>query len=172
MKRHTVIQGEFAISSDPNTVLTTVLGSCVAACVFDPHAGVGGMNHFLLSEQEGERTNGRDRLYGSYLMEVLLNGLYKKHARKENIKVKLFGGAKLFRSSFDPGRKNAEFITRFMRDEGFNVIATSLGGNQARRIEFCPVDGRTRQKLMTETVEEKPFEQEIEKKSHGELELF
>lgn len=172
MKRQTVIQGEFAISNDPDTVLTTVLGSCVAACLFDPHAGVGGMNHFLLSEQEGDRTNGRDRLYGSYLMEVLINGLYKKHARKEHMKVKLFGGAKLFKSSFDPGRKNSEFITRFMRDEGFDVIATSLGGNQARRIEFCPVSGRTRQKLMTEQVPEQTFEQEIAKKPHGELELF
>lgn len=130
------------------------------------------MNHFLLSEQADGPANGRDRLYGSYLMEVLLNGLYKKNARKDHMQVKLFGGAKMFQSSFDPGKKNAEFITRFMRDEGFNVIATSLGGNQARRIEFCPVDGRTRQKLMAEQVQEKTFEQEIDKKPHGELELF
>ena len=130
------------------------------------------MNHFLLSEQAGAGANGRDRLYGSYLMELLLNGLYKKNARKENMKVKLFGGAKLFDSSFDPGRKNAEFITKFMQDEGFDVVASSLGGNQGRRIEFLPVSGRTRQKFMVDPVVEKTVSQEFEKNEYGELELF
>ncbi len=172
MKRHTVIQGDGVISDDPDMHLTTVLGSCVAACVYDPKAGVGGMNHFLLSEQEGDKDNGRDRLYGSYLMELLLNGLYKRGARRENLLAKVFGGAKMFDSRFDPGRRNADFITKFLHDEGLNIAASSLGGTSGRRIEFHPATGRTRQKLMIETVHELKVSTDLQETNHGELELF
>ena len=172
MKRHTVIQGDCFVTDDPDMLLTTVLGSCVAACVFDPQSGVGGMNHFLLSEQERDKDNGRDRLYGSYLMELLLNGLYKRGARKENLKVKLFGGAKMFDSRFDPGKRNSEFITKFMQDERLEVIASSLGGSCGRRIEFQPANGHTRQKMMIEAVEETKVVPDLKDNNHGELELF
>ena len=67
-KRITVIQGEYEISSDPEMVLTTVLGSCIAVCAYDPLAGIGGMNHFLLPEK-GEQDGGRrNTIFGSYLM--------------------------------------------------------------------------------------------------------
>lgn len=52
-RRIHVGQGEHLVTSDPNVVLSTVLGSCVAMCLRDPVAGVGGMNHFLLPEGAG-----------------------------------------------------------------------------------------------------------------------
>jgi len=153
-KRITVIQGEYEISSDPEMVLTTVLGSCIAVCAYDPLAGIGGMNHFLLPEK-GEQDGGRrNTIFGSYLMELLLNELYKNGARRERLQIKLFGGACMLNSCFDTGERNAEFILRFLADEKLPVMASSLGGLRGRRIEFFPVSGRSRQKFMAETKED------------------
>lgn len=77
-KRVHIIQGEYKVINDPNVVLTTILGSCVAACLRDPVAGVGGMNHFLLPGSANPGAGGGDATrYGVHLMELLINGLLK-----------------------------------------------------------------------------------------------
>src|SRR5262245_18951865 len=94
-RRVNVIQGEYNVSADPAVVFTTILGSCVAACIRDPIAGVGGINHFLLPvNSEGARTTDAER-YGVHLMELLVNGLMKNGARRDRLEAKLFGGAKM-----------------------------------------------------------------------------
>lgn len=145
-KRH-VIQGEHAVSSDSSMLMTTVLGSCVAACLHDPERGVGGMNHFLLAETaDGVRVNDEAMRYGAYAMEMLINDLMKQGARRERLEAKLFGGAKMIESLQDVGAANAAFARRFLRDEGIPTIAESLGGRRARRVEFWPATGRARQR--------------------------
>jgi chemotaxis protein CheD len=142
-----VIQGEHAVSADPDTLLTTVLGSCVAACLHDPVAGVGGMNHFLLAEtSDGARFRDEEMRYGAFAMEVLINDLMKLGARRDRLEAKLFGGAKLFDSLNDVGAANAAFARRFLEDEGIPIVASSLGGRRARRVEFWPGAGRARQR--------------------------
>lgn len=86
-----VVQGEHRVSSDPDVSLLTILGSCVAACLYDPLRGVGGMNHFLLADGDGEEA----MRYGAYAMEVLINDLLKLGASRERLQAKLFGGAKI-----------------------------------------------------------------------------
>ncbi len=82
-RRINIIQGEYKVSNDPNVVITTILGSCVAACIRDPAAGVGGMNHFLLpGSTEALAAGGDATRYGVHLMELLINGLLKQGARK------------------------------------------------------------------------------------------
>ena len=142
-----VIQGEPAVSASADALMTTVLGSCVAACLHDPVAGVGGMNHFLLAEtSDGARVEEEQMRYGAYAMEVLINGLMKLGARRERLEAKLFGGAKLFDQLTDVGAANASFARRFLQDEGIPVVAASLGGRRARRVEFWPGSGRARQR--------------------------
>ena len=94
-KRLHVVQGEFAVTEDPDVMMGTILGSCVSACMRDPVAGVGGMNHFLLPG-ERETTDGgpQSMRYGVQSMELLLNALYRMGARRERLEVKLFGGAR------------------------------------------------------------------------------
>ncbi len=76
VRRVHIIQGEFKVLNDPNAVLSTILGSCVAACLRDPVAGIGGMNHFLLPGSAGSMASGGDATrYGVHLMELLINGL-------------------------------------------------------------------------------------------------
>jgi len=145
-KRH-VIQGEHAVSSDPDALLTTVLGSCVAACLHDPERGVGGMNHFLLADSaEGLRVQDEAMRYGAYAMEVLINDLMQRGARRERLEAKVFGGAKMIEALHDVGAANAAFARRFLHDEGIPIIAASLGGRRARRVEFWPASGRARQR--------------------------
>ena len=94
-KRVHIIQGEYKVVSDPDVVLSTILGSCVAACLRDPVAGVGGMNHFLLPGSGNASLGGGDATrYGVHLMELLINGLLKKGARRDRLEAKVFGGAK------------------------------------------------------------------------------
>ena len=144
-RRH-VVQGQFAVGDDPGEVLTTILGSCVAACAHDPQAQVGGMNHFLAP---GEEDDAPDSLrYGVQAMELLLNGLYRLGARRERLRVKLFGGAQLLGGLTDIGEQNARFAERFLRKEGIAMTGSSLGGDYARRLQFWPVSGRVRQMVL------------------------
>ena len=142
-KRH-VIQGEFHVTDEPDLMLTTILGSCVAACLRDPAAGVGGMNHFLLPGEPGA-----DGLrYGVQSMELLINGLLRMGARRERMEARLFGGARLIDGLTDVGLQNAAFAERFLRDEGVRFVGGSLRGDHARRVQFWPVAGRARQSLL------------------------
>jgi chemotaxis protein CheD len=142
----TVIQGGFEVGRQPDDVLTTILGSCVATCLHDPVAGVGGLNHFLLPESKGsDRT---DQRYGLNLMELLINALLKSGARRERLEAKLFGGAEITRGLTNAGAVNGAFARRFLADEGIRCISESLGGNQARKLRFWPVSGRAQQMLL------------------------
>lgn len=142
-RRVHIVQGEYDVSRDPNVILTTLLGSCVAACIHDPVAGVGGLNHFLLPESEGG-DSGHMR-YGVHSMELLINGVLKLGARRDRLHVWLFGGAKLFDRLTDIGSKNADFAESFVKREELIPMGGSLRGTKARRIQFWPVAGRARQ---------------------------
>jgi chemotaxis protein CheD len=145
-KRTHVVQGQFAVSADPGEVLTTILGSCVAACLRDPVAGIGGMNHFLLP---GEIGRGGLR-YGVNAMELLINELLKLGARRDRLEAKIFGGARMVAGLSDIGCQNATFAESYFRDEGVQLLGGSTGGSQARRLQFWPVSGRTRQLFLSD----------------------
>jgi chemotaxis protein CheD len=143
-----VIQGQFYVTDEAQVVLSTLLGSCVAACIRDPVACVGGMNHFLLPGfDENSRSHEAER-YGVHLMELLVNGLLQKGARRERLEAKLFGGARTVEGLSDIGARNAAFAETFLKNEGINYIGGSLGGDNGRRVQFWPVSGRARQAVI------------------------
>lgn len=169
-----LIQGEYQVVSEPNVVLSTILGSCVAACLRDPAAGVGGMNHFLLPGGDASRRQEADR-YGVYLMELLINGLLKRGARRERIEAKLFGGARMLEGLSDIGAQNSAFAREFLANEGIRVLAENLGGTHGRRLEFFPVSGRARQILLPQNssvIEKSLVRRESKTENYGTLELF
>lgn len=170
-----VIQGESHVSADPSAMMTTILGSCVAACMFDQRAGVGGMNHFLLP---GDDNGGDEDLrYGVHAMELLINGLLRLGARRDNLRAKLFGGARMVAGLSDIGAKNAAFANEFLAREGLQCVGGSLGGDHARRIQFWPTTGRARQ-IYASVAPRQVFESELRGKAtkpaadSGDLELF
>jgi chemotaxis protein CheD len=149
-KRVHIIQGEYKVVTDPDVYLSTILGSCVAACLRDPVAGVGGMNHFLLPGSAAAMTSGGDATrYGVHLMELLINGLLKKGARRDRLEAKIFGGAKTIASFSNVGEQNAAFAVQFLKDEGIPIVGSSTGGDHGRKLEFWPISGRARQYPLT-----------------------
>ena len=155
-----IVQGEHYVTDDPEVVLTTILGSCVAACLRDPVAGVGGMNHFLLPGGDPSKAGADSVRYGVHAMELLVNALLSRGARRERLEAKLFGGARLITGLTDVGAMNATFAEEFLRREGLNHVGGSLRGDAGRRIQYWPVSGRARQVFLPKDTRE-VFAQEV-----------
>ncbi|HEY4198996.1 MAG TPA: hypothetical protein VGM83_00395 [Devosiaceae bacterium] len=141
----TIHQGDCAVSGELDLTYSTVLGSCVSACVRDRVASIGGMNHFLLAEQPG---GGRDQYgasarYGAFAMEQLLNMVLSRGTgRKANLDIKVFGGGNINTALNDVGARNVEFVRAFLANEGYELAGADVGGNYARRVLFKPHSGR------------------------------
>ncbi len=142
-----VLPGEFLVT-DRDVMLVTVLGSCVSACMRDPLAGVGGMNHFMLPDAEPESRSStwanESARYGSYAMEMLINELLKRGASRARLETKVFGGgAVLAGFTTNPvGQRNGEFVLRYLRDEGLPVSGQDLFEVFPRRVHYFPRSGR------------------------------
>jgi chemotaxis protein CheD len=141
-----VLPGEFFVSGE-DIVITTVLGSCVAACIWDRCARIGGMNHFMLPGDEGGRDadpGGLAGRYGVFAMEQLINALIKRGGRKANFEAKIFGGGQVLRNmtTINIGERNAQFVERFLRAEGIRIGARDLLDVHPRRVAFFPATGR------------------------------
>ncbi len=154
-KRRIVNHGEHAVSDDPEMTFSVVLGSCVAACLHDPFLKIGGANHILLPGDSRQTGYGEGKRYGAFLMESLLNDLFKMGAARERLQLKLFGGAQMFGTVNNPGSKNVEFALAYAANEGLNVVSSSLNGDCGRRIEYSPASGRVRQRFLKDAIEEK-----------------
>lgn len=152
MKRVAVLQGEVKVSSNPNLEMTTVLGSCVAICLYDETVQLGGMNHYLLST--GGEAGGQEKKYGFYAFECLLNGILKRGGSRMSLQGKVFGGASLGGSFGELGPHNATFALETLEREGIACVAQELGGSQARKLRFVPSTGEV--KLMRITRQEEP----------------
>lgn len=145
-----ILPGEYYVTCHDEAI-TTVLGSCVSACVRDPKRGVGGMNHFMLPvDSLTARNTWLDpavRLatrYGSYAMESLINDLLKVGAARERLEIKLFGGGRVLSSMTDVGARNIDFVHNFVRIEGLRIAAEDIGGMQPRKIVYFPAQGRVK----------------------------
>lgn len=151
-----IMPGEFFVDQE-DIVISTVLGSCVSACIWDRAARVGGMNHFMLpggqengSSSELTAASGR---YGVFAMEQLINELIKHGARKSNLEAKVFGGGAVLRkfSTLNVGERNAAFVLDFLKTEGIRVISQDLMDIYPRRVAFFPASGRALCKKLTST---------------------
>ncbi len=174
-----LFSGECYVTSEPGEMIATILGSCVSACIRDPIAGVGGMNHFLLpgssniSREESMR-------FGAFAMEQLINELLKIGGKKERFEVKVFGGGNVIESSAKIGDKNAIFVREYLKREGLRIHAEDLGGTLPRRIHYFPENGKIMMRKLKRKddlriiEEEKRFEVQAEHTAHdgGDVELF
>ena len=136
-----IIQGQFRISNRPDCVLTTLLGSCVAACVWDPVMQLGGMNHFLLPDGGQGSDSGR---YGSFAMDLLIGELIKRGANRSTMEAKVFGGGRVLAGmeALNVGERNAQFVRDYLRAENIPVLAADLNDTCPRKIAYFPTTGR------------------------------
>lgn len=132
--------------TDNGTALTTVLGSCVAACLHDAQAGVAGMNHFMLpnDSEEAPRSHADAMRYGVYAMNTLLKEVLRAGAKRERLHAKVFGGGAVLShmTTLNIGDRNAEFVLKFLREQGIPIAAQDLRGSHARRVCFMPSTGK------------------------------
>lgn len=154
-KRHQIyaaklLPGDYYVSIH-NELITTVLGSCISACIRDVKKGIGGMNHFMLPLGSESIHSGKEHLtsatrYGNFAMEMLINGILKQGGSKKNMEVKLFGGGKVLSSmsAMDIGLKNINFVHDYLELEGLKVVAEDTGGKFPRKVLFFPDTGRVR----------------------------
>lgn len=143
----TITQNEFAVSADPECILSSILGSCVATCLWDPVNAVGGMNHILVARSDAGAS--RCDAAGVNAMELLINALVRMGAQRANLNAKVFGGAKMITGLSDIGQLNAIFVLEFLEREGIPCIGKSLGGSSARQVRFFPTHGRALRKSVT-----------------------
>ena len=139
-----IAPGEYYVTSEPGDVVVTVLGSCVAACIRDPVAGVGGMNHFMLPESvDGVWGKAQASLrFGNFAMERLINDILVRGGRRERLEVKIVGGGNVLDNLVDVGQRNAIFVEEYLAAEGLSVVSRDLRGDMARRVHHLPADGR------------------------------
>jgi len=133
--------GEFYIAND-DLVISTLLGSCVSACIYDPVKCCGGLNHFMLPAGEYDQDIQRSARYGLFAMEQLINELMKHGCQRDDLEVKLTGGGHMIMGLTNIGQQNINFILQYIQDEGLKLTAQDLGGDQARRVAFFPKTGR------------------------------
>lgn len=142
-----ILPGEYYATAQ-DEVITTVLGSCVSACIHDPEAGVGGMNHFMLPEPSarsgrwGDTAAGRSARYGSDAMEQLVNTVLKAGGERGRLRVKIFGGGRVLAQMTDIGARNIDFVRQYVQTESLALIAEDVGGTQPRQVRFYPHSGR------------------------------
>lgn len=166
-------------------MITTVLGSCISACVHDSVTGVGGMNHFMLpsgddknSGWSGTDANTSNR-YGNFAMESLINDLMKMGGNRSRFTVKIFGGGKILESMTDVGSRNIDFIRSYLLSEGFRIDSEDVGDKFPRKVNYYPASGKVRIKklraLYSDDIakRESAFFNQIKKEQvGGEMELF
>ena len=175
-----ILPGEFYVTQE-NERIETVLGSCISACVRDPIAGVGGMNHFMLPIDKGSSStelSGANR-YGNYAVENLVNSILHNGGQKERLEFKLFGGGRIMKSMSNIGWYNIGFAFDYIYTEGFKIVSQDIGDIYPRKILYYPLTGRVRVRRLNAMHNQSLADQEnryihnIESKPvEGDVELF
>ncbi|NDU85139.1 MAG: chemoreceptor glutamine deamidase CheD [Ferrovum sp.] len=140
-----ILPGEYYVTSR-DMVLVTVLGSCVAACLWDRVSGMGGMNHFMLPDdlRDGGTPLSMAGRYGAYAMELMINRMLKAGARRNHLEAKVFGGGEVLRgfTTARIGERNAEFVLDYLKTENIPVTAQDLLDIYPRKVYFFPATGK------------------------------
>lgn len=142
-----VLPGEYFVDRQEILIMTT-LGSCIAACLWDRNARVGGLNHFMLPE--GSNDNGR---YGSFAMELLINEMIKHGATRSGMEAKVFGGGQVVAGidSLNVGERNTRFVLDYLKTERIPVVSKDVLDIYPRKVCFLPSTGNALVKRLAPT---------------------
>jgi len=133
-----ILPGEYFVDNEDLLVMTT-LGSCIAACIWDRNAKVGGMNHFMLPEGAGD--SGR---YGSFAMELLINEMMKRGATRMTMEAKIFGGGAVIggMNTINVGERNTAFVIDYLKTERIPIVSKDVLDIYPRKVCFLPHSGK------------------------------
>jgi len=178
--------GDYA-AVDDDTMLVTTLGSCVAACVWDESAGIGGMNHFMLPHSRNrDGSVGVPYLsyagsYGVNAMEMMINAVLLRGGDRRRLQAKIFGGAAVLKllNAYGIGQENAGFAKAYLQCERIPIASADLGGSFPRQIRFWPKNGEVLVRYLKQGLEdvdvvksETAYAQRLRRPRYGTVELF
>jgi chemotaxis protein CheD len=177
-----ILPGEYYATTE-DTVIVTVLGSCVAVCLRDPQKRIGGMNHFLLPNDGASNISSvsDSARYGVYAMELLINQMLKLGADRRRLEAKIFGGGNVLKgfTGFNVGERNAEFTLEYLSAEHIPVLASDLLDVYPRKVYFSPDTGvvnvRKIKSLHNSTIMDRESEYKMRIRGaskSGEIDLF
>jgi chemotaxis protein CheD len=132
--------GQLVAAAAP-TAITTVLGSCVAVCLYDPVAKVGGMNHFLLPLHVEREASPR---FGTVAVPQLVEAVVGAGASRGALVAKVFGGASVIAGMARGrrlGEENAALALRLLEEARIRVLDHDVGGGRGRKVVFFTDDG-------------------------------
>jgi chemotaxis protein CheD len=178
-----ILPGEYYVTN-ADLLLSTTLGSCIAACIRDKVSGIGGINHFMLPDMGTDNTvpASASARYGSYAMELLINELLKLGARRVNLEAKVFGGGNVLANMTVTrvGSRNTAFALDYLATEGIRIVGKDVLDEFPRKVYFFPKTGRALVKKLRATRNDTLFVREVDyakrissvKQVSGEVELF
>lgn len=138
-----LLPGDYYVSAHAE-ITSTVLGSCISACMRDVETGIGGMNHFMLPDtgNVAQASEAGAARYGRFAMEILIDGIVRLGGRRENLEVKLFGGGRIVDGMSDVGQRNIAFVRAYLEQAGLSPVAQDLGMHYPRKINYFTDTGR------------------------------
>jgi chemotaxis protein CheD len=146
-----ILPGQYYAAAGEGSI-STVLGSCVSTCLWDPVERIGGMNHFMLPGGPADAASpwAVSARFGVYAMEVLINRMVRLGADRRRFVAKVFGGARVVQAfeTLDVGAKNSEFVLEFLREEDIQVLAQDLQGVSPRKVHFFPATGKVQMRKL------------------------
>jgi len=175
-----ILPGEFYVTGH-NETITTILGSCISACVRDPKVGIGGMNHFMLpiSNSASSVESADAARYGNFAMEQMINDILRNGGKRENLEIKIFGGGRVMKGVTDVGKKNISFVKEYIELEKLKLLAEDVGGQYPRKVMYHPKTGKVQMKKLinqhndtVETRDESYFDKITHQENTGCIELF
>ena len=166
MKTIKIGPGEHYVTRHPDELIVTVLGSCIAACIRDPLAKVGGMNHFMLPASESGAWGqvSATLRYGNFAMERLINDILCRGGQRNRLEIKVFGGAAMLATGAAIGGQNADFVEHYLKEENMPIAARHLRGLHARRVEYAPMTGKV---MMLELISDQAMVARAESRFRG-----
>ena len=174
-----VLPGEYFVHESDLLIMTT-LGSCIAACLWDRNARIGGLNHFMLPEATGTDSAGDNGRYGAYAMELLINEMMNRGASRGSLEAKVFGGGQVIAgmNSINIGERNTRFVLDYLKTERIPVVSKDVLDIYPRKVCFFPASGKAMVKRLAPTVaaallaKERASQQAMPAASGGSVDLF
>ena len=147
-----ILPGEYFVHDEDILIMTT-LGSCIAACIWDRNLRIGGMNHFMLPDGNGNGAGADAGRYGSFAMELLINELVKRGATRSTMEAKVFGGGAVISgmNSINVGERNTKFVLDYLATERISVVSKDVMDVYPRKVCFLPHSGKAMVKRLAAT---------------------
>ena len=131
-------------------LVDTVLGSCVAVCLFDTRLKIGGINHFMLPLWNG---NGlASPKFGNIATEKLIEKMLRNGSNTSDLIAKVFGGANQMNSSMEIGARNIEIAKEVLANNGIQIAAENVGGAVGRKLKYNTGTGQVMMKFLTKSM--------------------